>query len=68
MNLFITEDDTLNRSFMMGSYLQKTTIQAKIEAKLIKAMNIIHTAKDLTDTKRELIVLKAKIQAGSTQI
>ena len=68
VNLFTSADNQLNNIITMPSYLQKAALNAKIEATLIKAMNTIHSAKDLTDTKRQLIVLKSKIQAGSTNI
>jgi hypothetical protein len=46
----------------------KMDVQAKIEAKLMSAFSSIHSVTDLTETKRTLVVLKAKIEAERTDI
>ncbi len=64
MSMFITNQDARNSFVVLESYTAKMDMQAKIESKLIDAMTNIHAVKDLTATKRSLVVLKAKLEAG----
>lgn len=68
MSMFITNQDTRNSFVVLESYTAKMDMQAKIEAKLLDAMTNIHAVKDLTETKRALVVLKAKLEADRTDI
>ncbi len=67
-SMFATNQDTRNSLVYLESYTLTMTLQAKIEEKLLTAMSSINAIADLTDTKRNLIVLRAKIEAGSTDI
>jgi hypothetical protein len=60
--------DTRNSLVVLESYTMKMDVQAKIEAKLMSAFSSIHSVTDLTETKRTLVVLKAKIEAERTDI
>jgi len=67
-SIFATNQDVRNSLVVLESYTKKIEIQAKIEAKLMSAFSSIHSVIDLTETKRALVVLKAKIEAESTDI
>lgn len=66
--MFITNQDIRNSLVVLESYTAKIDLDARIEAKLLDAMANIHAVKNLTETKRALIVLKAKLEAGRTDI
>lgn len=65
-SLFATNTDMRNSFVILESYTATMNFQDKVEEQILSAISAINSVEDLTDTKRKLVILKAKLEAGIT--